>query len=483
MKLSKLVSSLDVENTYTDEEISYITFDSRKCIEGSAFVCMKGEHVDGHDKVREAIENGAKVIIAQRDTKEKNQIIVKDTKKAYALMCCEFFDNPSKKLQLIGVTGTNGKTTVAHSIYRFLMLCQRKTSLIGTIKNILPDKVEDSMLTTPDAFEFNRLLSEAVKLGCEYCVCEVSSQALDLERTYGCDFEIGVFTNISKEHLDYHKTMENYIAAKKKLFSQCKNIVANLDDSYFDALFRDTQANITTYSAQNDESFLTAKSIRINERSVDYAAVSYSQIGRVHFNMTGLFSVYNSLAVLGCALVLGFDFDESVSILPLIEPPTGRMEELETGRDFRVIIDYAHTPDGLLNVLSALGKNKKGRIITVFGCGGNRDKEKRPLMGDIVSQLSDITIVTSDNPRNEERESIINDILDGIGKNKNLDKLKKQVFVRIHRTQAIELALDLAKKDDIVLLAGKGHETYQIVGDEKILFDERKKVLSYLAKN
>ena len=479
MKLSKLVSSLDVENTYTDEEISYITFDSRKCIPGCAFVCIKGEHADGHDKANEAVKNGAKVIIAQRDTKEKNQIIVKDTKKAYALMCCEFFDNPSKKLQLIGVTGTNGKTTVAHSIYRFLMLCERKTSLIGTIKNILPDRIEDSLLTTPDAFEFNRLLNEAVKLDCEYCVCEVSSQALDLERTYGCDFEIGVFTNISKEHLDYHKTMENYISSKKKLFLQCKNIVANLDDAYFNSIFDDIKAKVTTYSAQSDEAFLTAKSIRINEKSVDYAAVAYSQIGRVHFNMTGLFSVYNSLAVLSCALTLGYSFDESVSILPLIEPPTGRMEELETDKDFRVVIDYAHTPDGLLNVLSSLNKNKKGRIITVFGCGGNRDAKKRPLMGDIASQLSDITIVTSDNPRNEERESIINDILDGMGKNKN----KNQVFVRIHRTQAIELALDLAKKGDIVLLAGKGHETYQIVGNERIPFDEREKVLSYLAKN
>lgn len=474
MKLSALLYEADVEKL-KDVEISFVTDKTENVKKGCAFVCIKGSHFDGHTAASCAVENGASVIIAERDTGAENQIIVPDTRKAYALMCSRFFGEPSKELKLIGVTGTNGKTTTANIIYSLLTLMGKKAGLMGTVQTIIDGKRSESSLTTPDAFEFNRNLRLMVQSGAEYCVCEVSSQALDQCRTEGCEFFAGVFTNLTPEHLDYHKTFENYLVAKKKLFSQCENAIINLDDKYSGDIISSAKCDTFTFSVKNDEADLTAKCIEYGDGFIRYAAVTYSDIARVRFHGFGTFSVSNSLAALAVMMKLGFDFEETSSKMQLVRPVSGRGEILDTGTDYKVIIDYAHTPDALQNILSALRRTKKGRLIVLFGCGGDRDRKKRSIMGEVVSSLSDIAVVTDDNPRGESEDEIISDILGG------MNGRGCRIYVEKDRTQAIKLALSKAKKNDIVLLAGKGHEAYQIINNQKLPFDEREKVLEFLS--
>lgn len=476
MKLSCILASAVDSLDCKDVEISYITDDSRKVREGCAFVCIKGKNFDGHNAALQAEENGAVAIIAERDVGCKNQVIVENTRSVYAKMCSEFFSRPSKKMKMIGVTGTNGKTTVSTLIYEVLIRLGKKVGLIGTVSNIIDGKKTDSVLTTPDAFDLNRMFKEMVDCGTEYCIMEVSSQALDQCRTDGCHFDIGIFTNISRDHLDYHETMENYIAAKRKLFLNCDKAVINIDDPSYKLLLDGTDCKTLTYSAKQNSADLTAKTVKLSPGAVDYAIVGISMIGRVHYQTPGMFSVYNSMAAIGCALEMGFDFDDTLSAVAQIKSVKGRFEVLDTDTPYRIIIDYAHTPDGLENVLKTLNEVKQGRVITVFGCGGDRDKTKRPIMGETVARLSDVAVVTTDNPRTEEPESIINDILEGMKKSPN------ETFVKVDRTQAIHFAIDMAKENDIILLAGKGHETYQVIGKEKLHYDEREKVKEYLEK-
>ncbi len=477
MKLSYLLRNTVTESDYRDVEISYITDDSRKCKDGCAFVCIEGKNFDGHTAAKKAVECGAAVIIAQKDTGCENQVIVENTRSEYAKMCSLFFSEPSKKMKLIGITGTNGKTTVSTLIYNVLTSLGKKAGLIGTVSNIIDGKKTDSVLTTPDAFDLNRMFKEMADCQTEYCVMEVSSQALDQCRTDGIRFDVAVFTNLTQDHLDYHGSMENYVAAKRKLFLNCDKAVVNIDDSSYKALLNETDCKVTTYSAKQNAADLTAKTIKLSPGGVDYAIVGISMIGRVHYETPGMFSVYNSMAVIGSLLELGFDFDEVIATVAKLKSVKGRFEVLDTDTPYKVIIDYAHTPDGLENVLRTLNEVKQGgRVITVFGCGGDRDKTKRPIMGSTVAYLSDIAVVTTDNPRTEEPESIINDILEGMKGSKN------QTYVKVDRTQAIEFALSIAKEHDIILLAGKGHETYQIIGKEKTHYDEREKVTEYLEK-
>ncbi len=476
MKLSCILSNAVDKFDCKDVEISYITDDSRKVKEGCAFVCIKGKNFDGHTAAKQAEENGAAVIIAEHDAGCKNQVIVENTRSVYAKMCTEFFSRPSDKMTMIAVTGTNGKTTVSTLIYELLTKMGKKAGLIGTVSNIIDGKKTDSVLTTPDAFDLNRMFKEMVDCKTQYCVMEVSSQALDQCRTDGCHFDIGIFTNISQDHLDYHETMENYVQAKRKLFLNCDKAVINIDDRSYKELMEGTDCEVLTYSAKQNSADLTAKSIKLSLSAVDYAIVGISMIGRVHYATPGMFSVYNSMAVIGCALKLGFDFDEVLATVSTLESVKGRFEVLSTDTPYKIIIDYAHTPDGLENVLRTLNEVKQGKVITVFGCGGDRDKTKRSIMGQTVAQMSDIAVVTTDNPRTEDPESIINDILEGMKGHKN----KK--YVKVDRTKAIEFAMDMAQENDIILLAGKGHETYQIVGKEKRHYDEREIVFAYLQK-
>ena len=469
MKLKELLPEINSEIT-----VKGITCDSREVKEGYAFICINGIDADGHNFAKKAIENGAIAVICERDLSLENQFIIKDTRKAYAIMSANWFGNPSKKLKLIGITGTNGKTSTTYIIKNILETLGHKTGLIGTIQNMIGDKIIESKNTTPSCYELNRLFAEMLKEGCEYAVMEVSSHALDQKRVFGLEFEIGIFTNLTQDHLDYHKTMENYFLAKKKLFSMCKTALINADDKYSDEIAKELTCKIITYSAKNDTSTYTAKSINYKPKGVDYELVGFGIIGRIKIGIPGRFTVYNSLASALCVMELGFSLQDVSETISKVKGIKGRAEIVPTNTDYTVVIDYAHTPDGLLNILSTFKDCPKNRLVVVFGCGGDRDATKRPIMGEIAARNSDFVIVTSDNPRTEEPLSIIKDITLGM---KNTVTPYKVV---VNRAEAIKYALDNAKTGDIIILAGKGHETYQILDYGTIHLDEREIVADIL---
>ncbi len=477
MLISSILKGIEYKKSFADREATFITEDSRKASEGCVFVCVKGARFDGADKAREALDKGAVLLVAERDLQLPNQIIVKDARYAQSIMCRNFFKNPAKRLKLIGVTGTNGKTTTAFLIKECLELMGVKAGLIGTVKNMSGDREFPSVLTTPESFELYGLLREMADDGCKYCVMEVSSQALSQERTAGLHFDAGIFTNLTRDHLDYHGTMENYALAKSKLFENCSLSILNYDDDRSPFMAARSSGRFVMYSVGDDGADYTAKSIRYNPESVEYELVATGYAERVKVNIPGEFTVYNSMAAAVTLIELGFDFSKTAFVLSLCKGVKGRIEVVPTKTDYTVIIDYAHTPDGLLNIISSLRKIVNGRIITLFGCGGDRDKTKRPLMGAIASELSDVIVVTSDNPRSEDPDKIIEDILKGV----KADKAKKIVIT--DRTKAIRAALNEAKEGDCVVLCGKGHETYQILKDGKIHFDEREIVKSILEEN
>lgn len=474
MKISEILKGINAVGEYKDEEVSFITDDSRKVRPGAVFVCIKGKSFDGHDVALRAEKDGAVLVIAERDTGCKNQVITDNSRRAFSLASSAFFGNPASKLKLIGITGTNGKTTTAFLIKNILEKLGHRTGLIGTVKNMAGDKEFSSSLTTPESFELHSLFSEMVKENCEYCVMEVSSQALSQERAAGLHFDAGVFTNLTQDHLDYHGTFENYAEAKSRLFAASSLCVLNLDDEYALSMMRSSSGRKITYSVNRDESDYTAKYIRYRNDGIEYELVTMGYVERVKVNIPGEFTVYNSMAAAVTLIELGFDFSSVLGALSECGGVKGRIEVVPTDTDYTVIIDYAHSPDGLENIISSLRKIAAGRIITVFGCGGDRDKTKRPIMGEIAARLSDVTVITSDNPRSENPDAVIDDILEGI----KGSKTKK--IVEADRTKAIAAAMREAKKDDIVLLAGKGHETYQILNTGKIHYDEREIVKGIL---
>ncbi len=456
-------------------DIVDLTCDSRRVEKGFAFVCISGTVADGHKFALNAEEAGATVIIAEKPTGAKNEIIVDDTRRVYATMSANFFGNPSKRLKLVGVTGTNGKTSVTYMLKAIIESKGYKTGVIGTIQNLIGDRVVESSNTTPDAYGLNKLFREMVDEGCAYAIMEVSSHALDQKRVFGLDFEVCAFTNLTQDHLDYHISMENYFLAKKKLFSMCKTAVINLDDEYGRRLASDIDC--VTYAVNDRTSTFSANGINMKPDGIEYEMVADYTIKRMRLKTGGKFSVYNSLCASVCAEKLGFSLDEISEALGKMEGVKGRAEVVPTGRDFTMIIDYAHTPDGLSNILSTFAELKKGRLVCLFGCGGDRDATKRPIMGSIASRMSDFVIVTSDNPRTEEPSKIINDILQG------MKGLKTPYVVIENRIDAIKYAVQNAKTDDIIVLAGKGHETYQILSTGKIHLDEREVIAEALAIN
>ena len=458
-----------------DCEITGITCNSREVKKGFAFVCISGTNVDGHTFALDAKNAGAAVIIAQRDVNLENQIIVEDTHAAYAEMCANWFDNPAKDLRLIGVTGTNGKTSITYMLKSVLETAGYKVGLIGTIQNMIGDKAIVAHNTTPNAYEINSLFALMRAEGCTFAIMEVSSHALDQKRVYNLDFETAIFTNLTQDHLDYHKTIENYLEAKKKLFKMCRCAVINSDDKYAQDILKDLDCKAVTYSTGND-SVYSAKSINYKPASVDYQLVSDNFIKHITVNTGGKFTVYNSMAVAVTAIECGIDLSVVCEGLERLNGVKGRAEVVPTGKDFTVIIDYAHTPDGLKNILSTFKECEKNRLIVVFGCGGDRDKTKRPIMGSIAVHNADYVIVTSDNPRTEEPIAIINDILEGTS------SVNTTVKVIENRIEAIKFAISIAVKDDIIILAGKGHETYQILKNETIHLDEREIVAQALAE-
>lgn len=476
MKLSDLVQDLGVACMAADREISFITDNSKKVENGCIFVCIEGKHFDGHTKAKEALENGAAAVVVQKDIGLREQILVDNTRAAYARLCAAFFGHPERKLRIIGVTGTNGKTTSCFIIKSVLDSMGYKTGLIGTVKNIVGDKEYPAVLTTPDCYDLFSLFKEMVDSGCEFCTMEVSSQALDQRRVEGVHFEAAIFTNLTQDHLDYHGSFENYMAAKHMLFENASLSIVNIDDEAAEYMLDGTDGRKVTFSVNNNDCDYSAKNIRISSSGVKYELVSNSNIGRIRFTVPGKFSVYNSMGAAVCLVEMGMDFKGVLDGLEKCVGVPGRMEVVPTETPYTVLIDYAHTPDGLENVLGCVREITEGKVITVFGCGGDRDRTKRPIMGDIAAQLSDVAVVTSDNPRSEDPDAIIDDILEGV--KKHISK----IVVEPDRRKAIAKALSMAHEGDIVVLAGKGQETYQILADGKIHFDEREVVAEILAE-
>lgn len=464
---------------HEDMDITGIAYDSR-CVEpGNIFVCIKGFEQDGHIYAQMAEKKGAAIIVAEDTVDVKVPVYyTQDTRKMVAHLAATFYQNPSEKFCLIGVTGTNGKTTTTYLIKSILESAGKCVGIIGTNQNIIGDKVlvtQSTTPTTPNALELQQLFDEMVRGGAEYVVMEVSSHALALDRVYGCKFDIGVFTNITQDHLDFHGTMERYFEAKAKLFDMCDLGVVNYDDAGGKQICADKDCPILKVGLENGCD-LMAKDLKVSARGVDFEIEYQAQTYPMHISIPGKFSVYNALSAIGCALQLGIGMQEIQKGMAEACGVIGRVEVVPTNTDYTVIIDYAHTPDGLENIISTVKEFTKGRVITLFGCGGDRDATKRGIMGEIAGRLSDYSIITSDNPRTEAPEKIVADIEEG------MKKTQGDYTVIVDRREAIGYAMNFAKKDDVVILAGKGQETYQIIGREKHDFDERVIVYQFLNK-
>ena len=455
----------------TNIAIENIDFDSREVKNLSLFIAVKGVSQDGHNFIFQAQNSGACAIICENlpDTLKDDITYIKvlDSSKSLGIVASNFFDNPSEKLKLVGITGTNGKTTCATLLYDLYRLLGYKTGLISTVNIKILHKTIPSTHTTPNAIRINELLSQMLKDGCSHVFMEVSSHSLDQNRVSGLSFDIGVYTNISRDHMDYHPSLNDYIIAKKKLFNCLKNdavAIVNLDDPYGEEMVRDVIAKPFSYGLKGDFDF-NGKIVENNISGLSIEIDGFEMTSR----LIGEFNAYNLLVVYAVAKSLGEEALTVLTILSNLKAPDGRFEYIVSPRNVTAVIDYAHTPDALENVLKTLVslKSDKEKIFTVFGCGGDRDKGKRPLMGEISSVYSDKVIVTSDNPRSEKPSEIIKEIISGIPKS----KFSKVLTVQ-ERKQAIKVACELAKSGDVILIAGKGHEKYQIIGDEKLHFDD-----------
>ena len=431
-----------------------LTADSRAVREGILFFCLKGTRSDGHDFAAQALQQGAAAVVCERDLGLEKQILVRSTRYAFAMACAAYFGHPSQQLKMVAVTGTNGKTTTTYLLKQMLECAGHKVGLIGTIQNMIGDTVLESGYSTPEPYSFQKLLRQMADADCRYVVMETSSHALDQDRVAGCTFEVGIFTNLTQDHLDYHGTMENYLLAKKRLFAISRIAVINADDPYAAQMRQGLDIPVLTFSAQDDAADYVARNIKGRPDGVDFELLGTGVIGRVRLCTPGRFSVYNAMGVAACALAIGIPFETVIAALSEATGVKGRAEVVPTGRDFTVVIDYAHTPDGLENICRTMRECCSGRLITLFGCGGDRDKTKRPKMAAAAAELSDHLIVTSDNPRTEDPAAIIADILPGLeGKNTPYTVIEDRV-------QAIRWGLENAREGDILLLAGKGHETY-----------------------
>ena len=457
MKLGTIIAC---DNEIGQLEVMGITDNSQKVKDGFVFV-----DIHNNPQYRaDAVKNGAIALVVENKANLKNEIVVKNTITAFSEMSKKWFENPTDSMKIIGVTGTNGKTTITYLLKEILEKSGKRVGVIGTIQNIICGEIFTAVNTTPNAFELNRLFSIMRDEKCEYVIMEVSSHALQMGRVDGIHFDTAVFTNLTQDHLDYHENMENYYLAKKKLFSMCDNAVINTDDEYGRRLFNEISCNKVSISLENNADYI-AKSVNLQPSYAEYKLLT-DKIDHIKVNLPGKFSVYNSLCAVAASDFLGVDRQFIVSALVDFSGVKGRAEVLKNTGDFTVVIDYAHTPDSLKNILKTFKECKKNRLIVLFGCGGDRDKTKRPIMGEIAAIYADYLVITSDNPRTEDPESIISDILKGVLPTKPHKVLKK-------RDEAIKFALSIAEKDDIIVLAGKGHENYQIIGKEKFPFDER----------
>ena len=478
MLADKLFGDIWCSN-FDNIDITGIAYDSRAVMSGNVFVCVKGFETDGHKYVDSAIKNGASIIVAQDKVDVEVPVIyVENTRRTLADLACTYYGNPSEKFKLIGVTGTNGKTTTTYLIKSILEEAGLCVGVIGTNQNIIGDKVlltQSTTPTTPNSLELQQLFAEMAQSNADCVVMEVSSHALELDRVRGCNFDVGVFTNLTQDHLDFHKTMENYKAAKAKLFDISKCGVVNVDDLAGADISNEKKCDILTIGADSECAF-KASNIKITASGVDFDVAYNNNTYPMHLCIPGKFSVYNAMCAAGAALSIGIDIETIRKGLNNATGVVGRLEVVPTDTDYTVIIDYAHTPDGLENIIKAAKEFAQGRVVTLFGCGGDRDNTKRSVMGEIAGALSDYSIITSDNPRTENPLSIIEMIESGI------KKTNGEYIVIPDRREAILYALQTAQKGDVIILAGKGQETYQIIGKEKFDFDERVVVYQSLRK-
>jgi len=476
MKLTELLHNITYHTELPDLEITGVTCDSRKVKPGDLFICIAGEHFDGHDHAAQSIDRGAVAVLCERDLGLSCQILTEQTRKAYGIICGNWFGNPAARMKMIGVTGTNGKTTVTSLIKHILTSSGVKVGLVGTIQNEIGDEIFPTEKTTPDAYELQELFRRMADAGCDYVVMEVSSHALDQHRIGNTHFDVAAFTNLTQDHLDYHKTMENYFAAKCRLFEMAEVGVINIDDIYGKQLSLVAPCRVVSYSLDHPQADFYASEIECSPIGTSFR-VSYDDItGRVNFPMPGLYSVQNALTAAAVCREVGISIDRIIGALEGCVGVKGRSEVIPTNRDFTVICDYAHTPDGLENILPGMKRFARGRLVTLFGCGGDRDKGKRPLMGSAAAKHSDFVIVTSDNPRTEDPQAIIEDILPGV------EGERKPYVVIPNRKEAIFYSILHAQPGDVIVLAGKGHEDYQVIGTEKYHFDEREIVAEAVAE-
>ncbi len=479
MRLQDLLQGIEIEETTADltMEIRGVSYDSRHTVPGDLFVAMTGFATDGHTFVGKAEEAGAACVLCQRPVETALPFVrVKDSRRALAVLSANWFGHPAEQMQIIAVTGTNGKTTTTYLLKDILEQEAGATvGLIGTNQNMIGAQVIPTERTTPESFEVQRLFRQMADGGCTHVVMEVSSHALYLDRVYGVPFSVGIFTNLTQDHLDFHKTMEAYCDAKAILFRNCAVGVCNRDDPWMERLTAQATCRLFTYG-EHPEADLRAENIELAADHIAFDAVTDSRRARVRVGIPGGFMVYNTLGVLGAALALGIPLEKSADALGRSAHVKGRVEVVPTpGKDYTILIDYAHSPDALENVLTAVRGFAKGRVVAVFGCGGDRDRTKRPKMGAVAARLADFSVVTSDNPRTEDPAAIIAEILPGMA------GAEDRYTVVENRVEAIGWAMDHARKDDVIVLCGKGHETYQEINHIKHHLDEREVVAAHLA--
>ena len=466
MKMSELLNGIScITAADMEQDISDITADSRQAGEGIVFCCIKGLTRDGHEFAPAAAVVGSVVVCDHDLGLHEHQIIVENTRAAFASMCENFFGNPLKKLKLIGITGTNGKTSTTFILKHVLEQCGHKTGLIGTVQNMVGDEIIEAHYTTPDTYELHRLFGRMADAGCEYCVMEVSSFGLEQGRVAGLFFDAACFTNLTQDHIDVHHTMEAYFAAKCMLFERCSSAVINADDPWSARIPLKDDVSLLPFSVNGEG--LTASDVVCRADGVSFTMSFNGQSCSVTAGIPGRFTVYNLLSAAGCALAVGLDLESIASALCTAKGVKGRAEVYPANTDYTIIIDYAHSPDGVENILRSMREITDGRLVVLLGCGGDRDAAKRPLMGEAAARLADYVIVTSDNPRSEDPDAIISQILPGVQKHNT------EYTVITGRRDAIEFAVRNARRNDVIVLAGKGHETYQILSTGTIHFDER----------
>jgi UDP-N-acetylmuramoyl-L-alanyl-D-glutamate--2,6-diaminopimelate ligase len=478
MQLKELLKEIEALKSEgpLDREIVGITYDSRRVTPGMVFVAIPGGNVDGHDFILNAVERGAAAVICERNgfvPQRATRIKVADARQALAQAAAAYFQHPSSKLKVIGVTGTNGKTTVAFMIKQILEAMGVTTGLIGTVRYEIGERVIPARRTTPESLEIQQMMAQMLRADCAACVMEVSSHALEQRRVSGVEFDVAIFTNLTQDHLDYHRTMEAYYEAKKKLFAALEKgskpavAVINIDDAYGERLAHEVHAGVMLTYGFNEAAMLRAGQVQLGRDATALVVETPAGGFACHLPLLGRHNIYNALAAVGAGLAMKADWTAIRTALEAMPPVPGRLEQIDAGQPFGVFVDYAHTDDALHHALATLREITQGRLLLLFGCGGNRDAGKRPKMGKVAAELADFTLISSDNPRKESPEKIARQIESGF-----LQVRPDHYRIELDRRRAIDEVIRLAQAGDSVLIAGKGHETYQEFEDTVVPFDD-----------